>query len=178
MEPGTPRAKQSPKGYGKRPLWQWIVLYVIIGGLLYGLIYYFVIAKQGGYGSTSTTKQYPSPTSQITPSAPMSAIYMLKTDSSNNTYLADAHGMALYTYDGDTAGAAKSTCTGSCAESWPPYSSGSTTEADLPADITIITRSDGSKQFAWKGKPLYYFISDTQAGQTTGDGINGFHLAR
>lgn len=33
--------KQSTKGYGKRPLWQWIVLYLIIGGILYFLIYYF-----------------------------------------------------------------------------------------------------------------------------------------
>ena len=36
-------------GYGKRPLWQWIVLYVIIGIIVYGAIYYFFLAKQGGY---------------------------------------------------------------------------------------------------------------------------------
>lgn len=36
-------------GYGKRPLWQWIVIYLIIGGVIYGLIYYFAIAKRGGY---------------------------------------------------------------------------------------------------------------------------------
>lgn len=38
-------------GYGKRPLWQWILIYVIIGAIVYGLIYYFVIAKRGGYNS-------------------------------------------------------------------------------------------------------------------------------
>ncbi len=36
------------KGYGKRPLWQWILIYIIIGGILYFLIYKFVIAKNGG----------------------------------------------------------------------------------------------------------------------------------
>lgn len=35
-------------GYGKRPLWQWIVIYLIIGGIIYGLIYYFILAKGGG----------------------------------------------------------------------------------------------------------------------------------
>lgn len=36
-------------GYGKRPLWQWIVLYVVIAIVVYGLIYYFVSAKKGSY---------------------------------------------------------------------------------------------------------------------------------
>jgi hypothetical protein len=36
-------------GYGKRPMWQWILLYLIIGGIVYGLIYYFVFAKNSGY---------------------------------------------------------------------------------------------------------------------------------
>jgi hypothetical protein len=35
------------KGYGKRPLWQWILLYVVIGGVVYGLVYYFVFAGHG-----------------------------------------------------------------------------------------------------------------------------------
>lgn len=39
--------------YTKRPMWQWIALYVVIGGIIYFLIYYFVFARKGGY-------QYPS----------------------------------------------------------------------------------------------------------------------
>jgi len=44
-------------GYGKRPLWQWVVLYLVVGAIVYGLIYYFVLAKKGGgynYNSSST----------------------------------------------------------------------------------------------------------------------------
>ena len=37
------------KGYGKRPMWQWVVVYLIVGALVYGLIYYFVWGKVGGY---------------------------------------------------------------------------------------------------------------------------------
>lgn len=45
---------QAPygKGYGKRPLWQWIVIYIIVGGIVYAGIYYFVFAKNGGYNSS------------------------------------------------------------------------------------------------------------------------------
>ncbi|MBI4426035.1 MAG: hypothetical protein HY567_00495 [Candidatus Kerfeldbacteria bacterium] len=44
---------QNPSGYGKRPLWQWIVIYLVVGGVIYGAIYYFAIAKKGGYGTDS-----------------------------------------------------------------------------------------------------------------------------
>lgn len=178
MEAEAPRTKQFSKGYGKRPLWQWIVLYVILGGLLYGLIYYFVIAKHGGYSSTPATKQSASTMSHSLAPSTGSAMYMVKTDASHKTYLADAKGRALYLYDGDTAGSGTSRCTGDCASNWPPYLSGTTTRTDLPANITIITRQDRSQQFAWKGKPLYYFIGDSGSGQPTGDEVNGFHLAR
>lgn len=36
------------KGYGKRPLWQWIAIYLAIGGLIYFAVYYFYFAKKGG----------------------------------------------------------------------------------------------------------------------------------
>src|SRR3972149_9123971 len=42
--------------YGKRPLWQWLLIYAIVGAVVYGLIYYFVLAKKGGtaYSPTPT----------------------------------------------------------------------------------------------------------------------------
>jgi hypothetical protein len=47
---------------------------------------------------------------------------------------------------------------------------GSVTEADL----TTFTRSDGTKQVAYDGHPLYYFDGDTGAGQVTGQGSDAF----
>lgn len=38
-------------GYGKRPKWQWVVLYVIIGAIVYGLVYYFFFRKTGSDGT-------------------------------------------------------------------------------------------------------------------------------
>ncbi|MBI4096915.1 MAG: hypothetical protein HY428_00675 [Candidatus Levybacteria bacterium] len=49
--------------YGKRSLWQWIVIYLVIGGLIYAVLYYFVLGKKGGYdyNAPSDTTQQTSP---------------------------------------------------------------------------------------------------------------------
>jgi predicted lipoprotein with Yx(FWY)xxD motif len=36
------------------------------------------------------------------------------------------------------------------------------------APLTLVTRDDGGKQYAWKGKPLYYYAEDKKPGDTTG----------
>lgn len=41
-------AEGYQSGYGKRPLWQWSVIYAVVGLVIYGLIYYFVLNKKGG----------------------------------------------------------------------------------------------------------------------------------
>lgn len=57
--------------YGKRPLWQWIVIYLVIALVAYGVVYYFVFAKKGGvnYG---TSQQTPSANQQTSPTSPTS----------------------------------------------------------------------------------------------------------
>ena len=44
---------QKSGGYGKRPVWQWVVIYLVIAIILYGLIYLIFFHK--GSGSSSTT---------------------------------------------------------------------------------------------------------------------------
>jgi predicted lipoprotein with Yx(FWY)xxD motif len=53
-------------------------------------------------------------------------------------------------------------------------------DAKPTADMTIVVRDDGSKMWAYKGKPLYTFKKDTKPGETTGDGfLNGaWHIAK
>jgi uncharacterized cupredoxin-like copper-binding protein len=60
-------------GYGKRPLWQWLFLYAVVAVVIYGLVYYFVLAKKGGYGggNSATVPNYTTPTSM--PTAPSQA---------------------------------------------------------------------------------------------------------
>jgi len=91
--------------------------------------------------------------------------------------LVGPNGMTLYTFDRDATGSGKSVCNGPCATNWPPLMAAGTHKA--PGDYTIITRDDGKKQWAMKGKPLYYWVKDTKAGDKTGDGVqNVWHVVK
>lgn len=84
--------------------------------------------------------------------------------------LVNSAGMTLYTFDKDAAGSGKSTCSGPCAVNWPPLRA---TDADhASGDWSIAVRDDGSKQWAYKSKPLYLWNKDQKPGDKTGDGIN------
>lgn len=88
-----------------------------------------------------------------------------------NGVLVGANDMTLYTFDKDMAGSGKSVCNGPCATNWPPLAAAADAKAD--GDYSIITRDDGTMQWAFKGKPLYYWIKDQKPGDMTGDGFNG-----
>ena len=84
--------------------------------------------------------------------------------------LTGPNGMTLYIFDKDVAGSSKSVCNGPCATNWPPLLA---SESDQQSgDFTIITRDDGKKQWAAKGKPLYFWAKDSKPGDKTGDGFN------
>lgn len=85
-----------------------------------------------------------------------------------------ANSMTLYTFDKDGGG--KSMCNGPCATNWPPLMAAA--DAMASGDWSIVTRDDGSKQWAFKGKPLYFWVKDGKPGDRTGDGFNKvWHLA-
>jgi predicted lipoprotein with Yx(FWY)xxD motif len=89
--------------------------------------------------------------------------------------LTNTAGMTLYTFDKDAG--EKSACNGPCAASWPPLMAGS--DAKVSGDWTIVTRDDGTKQWAYKGKPLYLWVKDQKPGEKTGDGFNNvWHVAK
>jgi predicted lipoprotein with Yx(FWY)xxD motif len=92
-----------------------------------------------------------------------------------NGILTNNKGMTLYTFDKDSDG--KSVCNGACAGNWPPLTA--TDVANATGAYTKVTRDDGSKQWAYKGKPLYLFAKDQKAGDKTGDGVGGiWHIAK
>ena len=80
-------------------------------------------------------------------------------------------------FDRDAAGSGKSVCNGQCAALWPPLMASATDQAAAPWGV--VTRDDGSKQWSYKGKPLYFYQADQKAGDRTGDGVNNiWKLAR
>ena len=94
-------------------------------------------------------------------------------DETNGILAASGH--ALYTSDKDTAN--KSNCNGGCAAAWPPFlvQAGD----NVPVEFRVITRDDGTKQWALNEKPLYFFAADAQAGDAKGDGKGGvWHAVR
>jgi predicted lipoprotein with Yx(FWY)xxD motif len=104
---------------------------------------------------------------------------MAPTKTGNSTkgpVLTSDSGLTLYVFDKDSGG--KSVCNGPCAGNWPPLTA---TPASTPmGDLTLITRDDGTKQWAYKGRPLYNWKNDKKPGDITGDGfLNGaWHVAQ
>ncbi len=90
--------------------------------------------------------------------------------------LTDPQGLTLYVFDRDTAGSGKSVCNGPCATNWPPLLASPGTSAT--GNYSIITRDDGTRQWAYRGRPLYRFAKDVKAGDRVGDNFNNvWHVA-
>lgn len=99
-----------------------------------------------------------------------SGLYATPAAKISDGVLVGANGMTLYTFDKDTAGSGKSVCNGPCATNWPPLLAA---DGDAAADdYSIVQRDDGKRQWAFKGKPLYYWIKDQKPGDKTGEGFN------
>lgn len=92
--------------------------------------------------------------------------------------LVDARGRTLYLFDKDKHG--RSACYGPCATYWPPLLSSARPrqEKGVRASLLGLTRrTDGKRQVTYAGHPLYRFIGDKAAGQTTGEGLTDFGAA-
>ena len=90
--------------------------------------------------------------------------------------LVAANGMTLYSFDADKAGSGKSVCNGPCAGLWPPLLAAAD---QLSGEYSVVTRDDGARQLAYKGKPLYFYKADQKAGDRTGDNVNGvWHIIK
>lgn len=81
--------------------------------------------------------------------------------------LAAPDGRTLYTYAKDPE--RKATCTGTCAQQWPPLLAGG--EQGLKS-FSVFAREDGRLQWAFEGKPLYMSVKDTAPGDALGHGID------
>lgn len=80
--------------------------------------------------------------------------------------LVDLKGMTLYYYERDTSGN-KSACDGKCIESWTPLAASK--DAQAVGDFTVITRTDGSRMWAYRYRPLYTSPADKAPGDANGN---------
>jgi len=90
-------------------------------------------------------------------------------------YLTGEDGKTLYIFTPDSANT--TTCTDTCAQTWPPFTVESddtlTAGTGVTGKLTTFARPDGKMQVAYNGVPLYYYAADAKAGDTTGQGKFG-----
>lgn len=87
--------------------------------------------------------------------------------------LTDPKGITLYTFGNEVAGSGESLCTGVCSANWFAYLAAKGEKAKAGSDLSIVVRSDGRAQWAYKGMLLYRFYDDRKPGETKGDGLRG-----
>jgi predicted lipoprotein with Yx(FWY)xxD motif len=96
-------------------------------------------------------------------------------NTSLGSVLVDARGRTLYVFGKDHNG--KSACETACASYWPPLLSGARPRAGTGVHrsmLGVTKRQDGRRQVTYAGHPLYRFVGDKTAGQTTGEGLTNF----
>lgn len=79
------------------------------------------------------------------------------------------NGMTLYVFDKDKGGVPA--CYDSCAKMWPPYAAKA--NAKMAAGWTEVKRKDGALQWAYDGKPVYFYAGDKKKGEMAGNGMGG-----
>lgn len=79
--------------------------------------------------------------------------------------------MSVYSYDGDAPN--KSNCTGSCLDQWEPVPAPEAAVAQ--GEWSVVIRTGGGRQWAYRGKPLYRYIDDLKERSYEGSDIPGWH---
>ena len=92
------------------------------------------------------------------------AVTLKPTNNALGDVFVDYKGMTLYSFDSDDAG--KSACAGDCAKVWIPLKAAEL--AKPVGDWAAVRRDDGSRQWAYKGRPLYSFSGDGKPGDAKG----------
>jgi predicted lipoprotein with Yx(FWY)xxD motif len=142
---------------------------------LFAAVAIVAACSSGGGASSAPSAAAPSASASEAPasaSASAAAGAEIKlADSSLGQIIVDGEGKTLYMFTPDEAGTP--TCYDDCATAWPPLTGEVTAGTGLDASkLTLVDRTDGSKQVKYGTWPLYYFANDAAAGDTNGQGLN------
>jgi predicted lipoprotein with Yx(FWY)xxD motif len=89
--------------------------------------------------------------------------------------LVDSRGRTLYLFEKDRNGL--SMCSSACTAYWPPLTSHGGPRAGSGVHKNLLTLGKahaGIRQVLYAGHPLYTFVGDKRAGQTSGEGMTNF----
>lgn len=106
-------------------------------------------------------------------SAPAADVVLTTADSEFGDIVVDVEGRTVYVFDRDTAGSGTSSCADQCLENWPAVAveDGEPAVDGLSGEVGTIERADGTTQVTLGGRPLYTYVGDHEAGDTTGQGV-------
>jgi len=172
MQPATSHRPDSPATYAIAGRVRRIGLGAA-GAVL--LVVAMVLASCSSPAATSSTSSSKASGPNAAATGPSTAVIASATKSSVGTILVDDNGRSLYHLTTDTS--TTSTCTGSCASLWPPVTVAAgmkpSAAAGLSGSVGTLTRSDGSRQVTYNGKPLYTYGPDTTTADALGQGVEG-----
>ncbi len=128
----------------------------------------------GACGSSSSTPTQP-PGSGTAPSGSSSAVGLSTSPIADTSVLVNSQGLTLYTFAPDQA--KKVTCTGSCAQVWPPLKIPAGQKASASAGVkaslvSSVPDPSGGRVVTYNGWPLYTYKGDHAAGADGGQGLN------
>lgn len=132
-------------------------------------------ASNSPYGETQSTSAPQSTTGSASTAASTGVLVVSKHGHDGTILAAGPKRLTVYMFEGDKG--ATSSCSGACAQVWPPVTTtGAATAAGaaITADLGTITRSDGTTQVTYKGHPLYFYVKDKDDGDAYGQGVHGF----
>ena len=150
-----------------------------------------VIGDRRGHGHEdppgTTTKPKPKAHKSVAPQPssgdqsipPVGTTVMIVQNSAVGYVLAEASHQVVYTYSKDTKNG-KPTCTGACAEAWPPATGmPQAGPADVfPAQFGLVKNASGVEQITYDGMPLY-LLKGAAPLATTGNGVGGvWHVVK
>ena len=132
-----------------------------------------VVVAIGLLAAACSQRSTPSTSASTTQSA--QPVTVGTASGSLGTFLVGPDGKSLYLFEADTS--SRSTCSGACAQGWPPIITNGPPVAGsgvMQSLLSTSRRDDGTLQVVYNGHPLYYYSGDTKAGDTNGEGSKAF----
>jgi predicted lipoprotein with Yx(FWY)xxD motif len=131
--------------------------------------------EANGYAATSTSTSKSAASTGAGGATGGGTVVSTEHTSLGTILVAGPKRLTVYLFAADTG--SSPTCTGACAQAWPAVTTSASPKAQggaMAADLGTTTGAGGTMQVTYRGHPLYYYISDQQSGETTGQGVNSF----
>jgi len=105
-----------------------------------------------------------------------SAVVSVDDNSKLGQILVDSKGMTLYYFEKDKQNGGSSSCSGACAQVWPPYTASGSPKAQNGASASMLgtIKGSGGSQVTYNGWPLYTYTGDSKPGDANGNNLDQF----